>query len=300
MGLFDLFGWLLFFAVLSVLVCVLWCFRGCNRHSIDTVNRNYALEQQQRALEREIRWYKRLEAGTLDDMKKQAYTDRRKLAQAKLRDFINENSDVLRRDLWRERLVPGFTETSDDGIIKDTIPKPQPVTKWSIRYLKSYFSGVLDINGVKKLKTAHQELLQAVMNEPLGTEYARAFDINMNPLGDYIKGLAGQNTVKIPMHNVPYIVIHNHPSDEMLSETDIREFLEKDNLIVLTAVGNKGSVYAVEKGNNFNRVAAKSVYSKWTINNPTRFKDFLSYESAMESLLKELKHHGIYYYTARN
>ena len=69
----------------------------------ETVNRNYALEQQQRAMERQIRLYKRLEAGTLDEVKKQSYTDQRKLAQEKLRDFINKNSDVLRKDLWRER-----------------------------------------------------------------------------------------------------------------------------------------------------------------------------------------------------
>ena len=97
-------------------------FYGALGDVIDTVNRNYALEQQQRALEREIRWYKRLEAGTLDDMKKQAYTDRRKLAQAKLRDFINENSDVLRRDLWRERLV----NTVENGIIKIEIDELTP------------------------------------------------------------------------------------------------------------------------------------------------------------------------------
>ncbi len=72
----------------------------------ETVNRNYALEQQQRALERQIRNLKRYEAGTLDEVKKQSYTDQRKLAQEKLRGFIKENSDVLRRDLWRERLVP--------------------------------------------------------------------------------------------------------------------------------------------------------------------------------------------------
>ena len=123
----------MFFAVLSVLVCVLWCFRGCNRHSIDTVNRNYALEQQQRALEREIRWYKRLEAGTLDDMKKQAFTDRRKLAQAKLRDFINENSDVLRRDLWRERPAVEIPESVQRKLVNavehDIIKKENIVKK---------------------------------------------------------------------------------------------------------------------------------------------------------------------------
>ncbi len=84
----------------------------------ETVNRNYSLEQQQRAMERQIRLYKRLEAGTLDEVKKQSYTDQRKLAQTKLREFINENSDVLRRDLWRERLVP-HSEEDNIALAKD-------------------------------------------------------------------------------------------------------------------------------------------------------------------------------------
>lgn len=72
----------------------------------ETVNRNYALEQQQRAMERQIRRLKRLESGTLEEEKKKQYTRDRKAAQAQLREFIKENSDVLRRNLWRERETP--------------------------------------------------------------------------------------------------------------------------------------------------------------------------------------------------
>ena len=69
----------------------------------DTVNKNYALEQQQRKLERDVRQAKRLEAGTLDPEKKKEYTSYRKRMEKQLVGFIDENSDVLRRDLWREK-----------------------------------------------------------------------------------------------------------------------------------------------------------------------------------------------------
>ena len=82
----------------------------------DTVNKNYALEQQQRKLEREVRQAKRIEAGTLDDEKKKEYTAYRKWKQKQLREFINENSDVLRRDLWREKVEPGL---EGNNTIKD-------------------------------------------------------------------------------------------------------------------------------------------------------------------------------------
>jgi len=68
----------------------------------DTVNKNYALEQQQRKLERQVRQAKRLEAGVLDEEKKKEYTIRRKLAEKELKTFVDEHSDILRRDLWRE------------------------------------------------------------------------------------------------------------------------------------------------------------------------------------------------------
>jgi len=82
----------------------------------DTVNKNYALEQQQRKLERQVRQAKRLEAGTLDPEKKKEYTSYRKRMEKQLVGFIDENSDVLRRDLWREKVEPGL---EGNNTIKD-------------------------------------------------------------------------------------------------------------------------------------------------------------------------------------
>ncbi len=80
----------------------------------DTVNKNYALEQQQHALEREVRKAKRLEEGTLGKEKKKEYTAYRKYAQKQLREFIAEHDDVLRRDLWREKVWPDARPTEHE------------------------------------------------------------------------------------------------------------------------------------------------------------------------------------------
>ena len=62
----------------------------------------YALEQKQRYNERQIRKYKRLEAGSLDEENKTAYRGKVREWQKVQRDFIAENSDVLRRKYERE------------------------------------------------------------------------------------------------------------------------------------------------------------------------------------------------------
>lgn len=65
--------------------------------------RRYKLEQQQRALERKVRKWKRMLEGSDDPVWQQAYKTKVREAQKDLREFIKENSDVLRRDPWREK-----------------------------------------------------------------------------------------------------------------------------------------------------------------------------------------------------
>lgn len=67
---------------------------------IEKVNK---LERQQRKLELEIRKAKREAAGLTDEDAQKAANARVREKQAKLRKFIREHDDVLRRDYWRER-----------------------------------------------------------------------------------------------------------------------------------------------------------------------------------------------------
>lgn len=69
----------------------------------EKIRQNYRLEQKQRALERNIRKWKRLEAAASDPAVQNAYGKKVRAAQAELRVFIAEHKDVLRRDAWREK-----------------------------------------------------------------------------------------------------------------------------------------------------------------------------------------------------
>ncbi len=78
---------------------------------IERVNK---LEKTQRALERKVRQAKREEAGLTDSTAVKAAQARRRAYQAKLREFVKEHGDVLRRDYWRERNDRTSTPTNPD------------------------------------------------------------------------------------------------------------------------------------------------------------------------------------------
>ena len=79
---------------------------------IKKIERVNKLEAKQRKLERDVRQAKREVAGLTDPEAVKAAKMRRAEAQAKLRDFVKENGDVLRRDYWRER-YDGSPETNE-------------------------------------------------------------------------------------------------------------------------------------------------------------------------------------------
>ncbi|MDD2956019.1 MAG: hypothetical protein PHD67_06865 [Oscillospiraceae bacterium] len=87
------------------------------------MSRASALEQRQRAGEREIRRLKRLEASCLDPDTRRRYREQLQAAQKDMREFVAEHGDILRRDYWREkgRLDGGnspFTPENKNDIIR--------------------------------------------------------------------------------------------------------------------------------------------------------------------------------------
>lgn len=71
---------------------------------IKEIERVNKLEKTQRALERQVRKAKRKQAGLTDPEAAKEAAAEVKARQEELRKFVKENSDVLRRDYWRERI----------------------------------------------------------------------------------------------------------------------------------------------------------------------------------------------------
>ena len=70
----------------------------------EVVRRNAALQAEQRYNERQIRKYKRMEEGSLDPANKTKYATKVRQWQARQRQLIKDNNDVLRRDYSREKI----------------------------------------------------------------------------------------------------------------------------------------------------------------------------------------------------
>lgn len=88
-----------------------------------------ALEQQQRAMEKKIREYKRMAEGFQQPTLVKEYKRKAADAQKELRDFIAEHDDVLRRDYWREKTYNVPIENSrEDAILKANIRNDSVLT----------------------------------------------------------------------------------------------------------------------------------------------------------------------------
>ena len=81
----------------------------------EKIKKQRQLEQKQRALEKKVRKFKRLEAGTQSPKIAAAYRKELRQAQHELKVFVDEHNDVLKRDYSRENVY--------NGEISDNIPK---------------------------------------------------------------------------------------------------------------------------------------------------------------------------------
>jgi len=114
---------------------------------------NYEAEQKQRYMERQIRKWKRREAGSLDPENQQQAAAKVKEWQGKIREHLKENPQ-LRRDYWRERLLPEpelkhvgkidlekYQKAASDPILTDEVV----LTKKALDHIKDKHPEVMPI-----------------------------------------------------------------------------------------------------------------------------------------------------------
>ena len=86
------------------------------------------------------------------------------------------------------------------------------------------------------------------------------------------------------------MVAHNHPSDKTFSPRDLITFFSVPNMVILMVLGNKGSMYIIEKTN-------KTLID----NNYTKIKQALikyrKSQQCFDVTINELKQYGIMYTT---
>lgn len=189
-------------------------------------------------------------------------------------------------------------EQEPRGILNDIRGGYLPVTEKSIKAVRPFVCRTLDEAGQQALARAHQELLRKAAAHPVGTEAARCYGMDMRPLGETI--ISGQKgRVRIPDQDVPYIAIHTHPSGMTFSPGDIRGFATRENMRMLTAVGNDGTVYAIEKTLQFDRNRILALFHD-AENRLAMLQNQQEVNAAMQKLLKEAEQYGATFYAGGN
>ena len=215
----------------------------------------------------------------------------RRAQYAKNKDAIN----AQKRAAYAARRL---REQADRGILNDIRGGYLPVTEKSIKAVRPFGCRTLDEAGQQALASAHQELLQAAAAHPVGTEVARCYGLDMRPLSETIIG-GQQGRVRIPDQNVPYIAAHTHSSGMTFSPGDIRGFAVRENMRMLTAVGNDGIVYAIEKTPQFDRDKILALFHD-AENRLATLQNQQEVNEAMQQLLKGVKQYGANFYAGGN
>lgn len=210
----------------------------------------------------------------------------------------DRNKDKINAQKRAAYAASRLREQAARGILDDIRDSYLPITGKSIEAVQPFTCRALDEAGQQELARAHRELLREAATHPVGTEAARCYGMDMRPLGETIIG-GQQGRVRIPDQNVPYIAAHTHPSGLTFSPSDIRRFALRENMRMLTAVGNDGTVYAIEKTAQFDRSGLLALFRDSEIRLAAA-KDTKELQETMQQFLKEAKQYGANFYAGRD
>lgn len=228
-----------------------------DKAKIEAVNK---LEAKQRRMELRVREDKRLVEGTQDPDQVKAYKDTLRRDQKALRDFVNEHGDVLRRDRWRERNDGTAYQTNAADVTKQGHIL-YSVTKEAIEAVPKPFFRSLSDRMNTQARTYAREILTSVKALPEGTEATISFSLDGTSVKRMV-GDSGNGRVRIQDMAERYISLHNHASNDMLSPEDISALLNKENMVGIGAVGNRGAFFSCEKVYGYNQEKALALYDK--------------------------------------
>ena len=272
----------------------------------------YEITQMQRALERRVRKYKRRYlAETAAGVDASQSAAKLKAARQQLSAFLAETGGRL--DGARAE-VPGFGQreakqadaaasalqsAQNNATLKENNQDYKEITAQSIQRIQPFACETLDAAGSRALANAHKKLLLEARKVPLGTEKARCYGLDMQPLGEYITGQRA-GSVRVPNYSTPHIVIHNHPSGLTFSPGDILGFAIRDSMRMLTIVGNDGSIYALEKTATTNPELLTKAATKLNVsaNEPSLTPQ--SKINLVTNFLEEIAQYGVNYYAGRD
>lgn len=272
----------------------------------------YEITQMQRALERRVRKYKRRYlAETAAGVDANQSAAKLKAARQQLSAFLAETGERL--DGARAE-VPGFGQreakqadaaasalqsAQNNATLKEISLGYKEITIQSIQHIQPFACETLDAAGSRALANAHKKLLLEARKVPLGIEKARCYGLDMQPLGGYKESSEPGTSVKIKVPNVDCIVMHSHPSGLTFSPDDLDAFSKNKTIRILTAVGNDGSLYAIERTNNTDETTLENLTSLLMFDMNKATTKAAIYDT-LNTYFKEVQNYGIHYYAREN
>ena len=272
----------------------------------------YEITQMQRALERRVRKYKRRYlAETAAGVDASQSAAKLKAARQQLSAFLAETGERLdgaraevpgfgqREAKQADAAVSALQSAQNNATLKEISLGYKEITAQSIQRIQPFACETLDAAGSRALANAHKKLLLEARKVPLGIEKARCYGLDMQPMGGYKESSEPGTSVKIKVPNVDCIVIHSHPSGLTFSPDDLDAFSKNKTIRILTAVGNDGSLYAIERTNNTDETALENLTSLLMFDMNKATTKAAVYDT-LNTYFKEVQNYGIHYYAREN
>ncbi len=265
---------------------------------------DYQATQMQRRIERTIRKQKRRKAA----YEAAGLTEDAQAANIRLRR-LNEKYHQFSRAAGlpeqRERLkvldslpkvpVPLANAGSPGIIIRDTRYHDIPITDEAIQRVPVVQPEGWSREQAERLQEAHRDLLRAVQDRSVGTEAGAVYSTDMRLIERRI-GDDKDHAIAIPVFDEPHIVVHNHPSGLIFSVGDIENFGKRFDMEVLTAVGNDGVVYLLQKTDSYDPVGFSKAFWIGSIE-LQKAKTAQEYLEMIEHFLKGAEQYGVRFIT---
>lgn len=226
------------------------------------------------------------------------FEDMRELGQRARRDPETGSTvadiprDMTYRD-WQAKFMGEVTRPASSGIMEEMKLKNKPITSNSLKDVTLLETTLFQGTKALELQQKHQGLLELVRDEPLGTEAIAYYDMQLNLLARHIGGM---NRVSGTDVSGLHIAIHNHPSGTTFTHQDILNFIKSDSMQLLTAVGNDGHVYAIEKLKNYTRDSFRQAFQTEVLTNPALMRSANDYLSVIDSFLGKGGKYSVRYY----
>ena len=272
----------------------------------------YEITQMQRALERRVRKYtRRYLAETAAGVDASQSAAKLKAARQQLSAFLAETGERLdgaraevpdfgqREAKQADAAASALQSVQNNATLKEISLGYKEITIQSIQHIQPFACKTLDAAGSRALANAHKKLLLEARKVPLGIEKARCYGLDMQPMGGYKESSEPGTSVKIKVPNVDCIVIHSHPSGLTFSPDDLDAFSKNKTIRILTAVGNDGSLYAIERTNNTDETALENLTSLLMFDMNKATTKAAVYDT-LNTYFKEVQNYGIHYYAREN